>query len=486
MRSKQSTKELENTPLLEHDIDKREIKMSYKKMPVFWCTIQLLTPLIMGILINALSNNSLMKRRAAFQMEFAKSYESAKSDDLPKIYWIPANMYPIGGLIGSLLAGFTVQKWGRKYTSFAFCFNVILGSLIKFQSYYSNIYVLFLGRFFDGIGSAGLMVTSILHIFECLPEQFHNIFKPLIQVNVNLGILIQCVLQLNSVCHDQYQYTFLSSLVLVIILMISIAALPESPIYLLDVKKDEKAALKAYQQLRGDIASEYLNLIKLKNESEKEIATDSNLTVTQLFTFSRFRGAIFASIFCHIAQQLSGINAVVGFSNTYLENIGVEDPDKVSLIVPIMALIGSIIFSPCVSAFKRKFALIIGHSGMFISLLGLILSDLFNFNKYFQPLFMGLFVFVFQFGPGPLVWFITLEIFPPNATGSAQSVCSIFNWLANSLVFSIAGLGNSVLYFFLIVNALMVIFILMFVAETKNRDSNEILDDYVKKFKCIS
>lgn len=347
MRSTNKHVSDEKIPLIDGDksdirIEKREIKLSYKKLPVFLCALQLTAPLIMGILINALSNNILMKRRAAYQLKYANSYEEATADNLPKRYWVLANMYPIGGLIGSLIAGSTVQKWGRKYTSLAFCIWIIFGSLIKFQSYYSNIYVLWAGRFFDGVGSAGLMITSLLHMFECLPEQFHNTFKPLIQINVNLGILIQCVLQLKKVCGDSYQYTFLSSLVLVVILMVSIILLPESPVYLLDVKKDEEAALEAYKQLRGDVASEYLNL--LKSQKDFEVTQDTSLSATQLFKTSRFRGAIFASIFCHIAQQLSGINAVVGFSTSYLSNIGLEDPDKVSLIVPIMALIGSIIF----------------------------------------------------------------------------------------------------------------------------------------------
>ncbi|KII63423.1 hypothetical protein RF11_02232 [Thelohanellus kitauei] len=45
------------------------------------------------------------------------------------------------------------------------------------------------------------------------------------------------------------------------------------------------------------------------------------------------------------------------------------------------------------------------------------------------------FVFMFQIGPGPVVWFIAVEMYPSEANGAAQGVGLSLNWFANALVY---------------------------------------------------
>lgn len=89
--------------------------------------------------------------------------------------------------------------------------------------------------------------------------------------------------------------------------------------------------------------------------------------------------------------------------------------------------------------FGRKRLHIAGLSGMCISsiliVITLTLSNAgYHWASYMNVLFILSFVVTFAFGPGPIPWFFTSELFDSATRGRAAAVSATSNWVANWMV----------------------------------------------------
>uniref|UniRef100_A0A6G3MLD9 Solute carrier family 2, facilitated glucose transporter member 3 (Trinotate prediction) n=1 Tax=Henneguya salminicola TaxID=69463 RepID=A0A6G3MLD9_HENSL len=90
---------------------------------------------------------------------------------------------------------------------------------------------------------------------------------------------------------------------------------------------------------------------------------------------------------------------------------------------------------------------------------------------------------MFQLGPGPVVWFISIEMFPQNASGAAQGIASFFNWFANTLVYLISPIALTTikvktLLIFIVLQIIISIYSVIFVVETYKKTPNQVIQNY--------
>ncbi|XP_053104898.1 solute carrier family 2, facilitated glucose transporter member 10 [Hemicordylus capensis] len=97
------------------------------------------------------------------------------------------------------------------------------------------------------------------------------------------------------------------------------------------------------------------------------------------------------------------------------------------------------------------------------------------------------FVSAFSIGFGPMTWLVLSEIYPANIRGRAFAFCNSFNWAANLLIsltfldlIDAVGLSWTFLFYGL-VGAAAVLFIYLFVPETKGQSLEEIDQQFSKK-----
>ncbi|KAF1742422.1 LOW QUALITY PROTEIN: hypothetical protein MXB_4560 [Myxobolus squamalis] len=213
---------------------------------------------------------------------------------------------------------------------------------------------------------------------------------------------------------------------------------PESPKYTYNITRNSEKTETIFKKLRGPFydQNEVENLKVIKFFLIKSIDLQSEIkqmTVIEFMKNKKFRLAIFSLIMLNLGQQLCGINA-----------------------------------TPFVQNFKRKLLWLIGFGSMFISFSSYIIGQNFSAPDKLQIFWLCLFVFMFQIGPGPVCWFISVEMFPPDANGAAQGVAGFFNYVANTLVFLIFPI------------ALLVIFIYscFFVVETFKKSQKDVMEEY--------
>ncbi|KII62082.1 Solute carrier family 2, facilitated glucose transporter member 7 [Thelohanellus kitauei] len=344
-------------------------KVGYNVVALFFSSLLLVAPLLSGIGIASLGNDEYIKR-CFFKLHYlnkSMNHSNVTGKMFPAKVWSMGFVFPVGGWIGSLVAAFTVEKYGRKFPSIGFCLCAITGSTLKFLSRYWHVALLFVGRLFDGISSAGLMVSAVLLLFETIPLSAERTFKPLIQIFVNLGILIISCSSLYSIVDVNWNFPQLISAVLAVILAIGLFFNKESPKYIHNRYKNLAKTEKVLRSLRG------------KHFHPKELED------LKFLTTKRFLLATLTLLVLQMGQQLSGINAIVAFAPSLLQNAGFDKPDIGAMIIVLFAVVGSIIFAPFVARLKRKFLWILGFCSMSLSfILFVILQELsvfFNFNR---------------------------------------------------------------------------------------------------------
>jgi MFS family permease len=153
-----------------------------------------------------------------------------------------------------------------------------------------------------------------------------------------------------------------------------------------------------------------------------------------------------------VLQQLTGINAIIYYADTIFAAAGFNSPTSQSLAtlwaiggVNVVATLVAVLW---VDRFGRKPLLLIGSSGMFLSLL-VVAGAFFKLSKVttstqatHAPTNAGIFALVglvmfiasFAFSLGPVVWTVINEVFPSHVRGRGVAIATAVNWLAAWIV----------------------------------------------------
>jgi SP family facilitated glucose transporter-like MFS transporter 1 len=97
------------------------------------------------------------------------------------------------------------------------------------------------------------------------------------------------------------------------------------------------------------------------------------------------------------------------------------------------------------------------------------------------------YIVFFSVGPGAIPWLITSELFESDARGKATSIAVFCNWLANFIVvvsfpFVKDLVGDYTFFIFGVLLILFALFTLFFCPETKNKRTEDIVDNFDKRF----
>uniref|UniRef100_A0A1I8HBY9 MFS domain-containing protein n=1 Tax=Macrostomum lignano TaxID=282301 RepID=A0A1I8HBY9_9PLAT len=171
-----------------------------------------------------------------------------------------------------------------------------------------------------------------LYIAEVSPKQVRGAFLSFHQIGIVIGILLGQVLSLEFVLGGVNTWPFLCGFsVMPCLLSCCLLPLcPESPRYLLSVRKDEAAAKAALLRLTRSkhAAKELLNEIREEEKSGEQPARPYR----DLFTRPELRRSLMMSALLNVSQQWSGINAIFAYSHSVFYNAGV-DPEAIQYAI---------------------------------------------------------------------------------------------------------------------------------------------------------
>lgn len=190
------------------------------------------------------------------------------------------------------------------------------------------------------------------------------------------------------------------------------------------------------------------------------------------------RRLLVIAVTLQLAQQLSGINAVVNYSTGYFVPLFPDNPEAADYVTVGMncgQLLAAIVAMGIIDRGGRRPLLLIGEATMGLALTVLVATSVLGVSVV-AAVFVVIFVVGFGFSVGPIPWLIFAELFAPSAVGAASSVCVPANWVTNILVTvtfkSLASLlGDYVFLPFAIFNILFFVFTWFLVPETRGKSA---------------
>ncbi|CAH1642762.1 unnamed protein product [Spodoptera littoralis] len=411
-----------------------------------------------------------------------------RATDDPKVMTalsIAVAIYCVGGMIGGIITGIVADRLGRQGGLLWNNLLVFAAAVLEGTSKVANsAEMLILGRLLIGINSGLNAGLAPLYLAEISPVSLRGSIGTVYQLVITITILLSQVLGLESVLGTPTGWPYLLALTAIpaVIQVVTLPMCPESPKYLLLNKGQELHAQRALNWLRGDVAV-HGEIEEMHQEAEKN-KISRKVTLRELFANRQLRQPLIIAMVMMIAQQFSGINAVIFFSTEIFTRVqlGQTQSQYATLGMGAMNVVMTIISLLLVEIAGRKTLLLIGFGGMFLCSVGLCVAYLYSMLPWVSYVCIALvilFVVMFAVGPGSIPWFLVTELFNQSSRPAATSVAVTVNWTANfiiglSFLQLSAILGANVFIIFAILQLVFIFFIYCHVPETKNKTVEEI------------
>ncbi|KAF9027161.1 general substrate transporter [Hymenopellis radicata] len=357
---------------------------------------------------------------------------------------VVTSIFTVGGLVGSLMANVVSDNYGRRPAATLSAAILVLGTLIQAVS--SGVTGLCLGRFLVGVSAGVGLCVSPVYISEITPKDMKGKVGVLTQLGIVLGI---CGTQMIGLYMGSKQggwrWVFAgSSVVGIVQVLLGISGtVVESPEW-----------LKAHGQTVGGRSLHTTSTTPAAPDTEAlledeegpaspyESDADARLKMPQasitlpavIFkTPEDVRTPLLIVCFAMLSQQVSGINAVLYYSNDILRSTLPELGPYVSLAITIVNVLMT--FPPIFLVHKLgpKRLLLISTAGAITSLI-LVGIGLGRDLKVLSSVMIVVFVMSFAVGLGPIPFLLIPQVSPYYATSALSSIALALNWIANFLV----------------------------------------------------
>ncbi len=452
-------------------------------------------------------NTGVLNEIQNITMEWIRGCDKSSNDcefSLVEVTFIWAwvvSIFCLGGFVGGLSVAAAAAGLGRKNSLLLNNVFVFLGGSMMALSKRVNEYAMLVGgRFLIGIASGIAAGVSPMYLSEISPSSIRGAVGTVYQLVITCSILVSQVLGVKYMLGSSDLWPCLLGLTVLpgLFQLASLPWCPESPSYLYLNKRDEDGAGRALKWLRNktDVSSE---LEELRRESEEE--RGEVVTLRTIFANPTLRKPLTVAIMMMLAQQLTGINAIVFYSTDVFVDAGLshERAQFATIGLGLANMMMTVFAIFIIEKTGRKALLLIGLAGMLVATIGLFLCLVYSpknagggggppgepgvIVSVFSVVSLITYIIFFALAPGPIPWFLVSELFNQNARPTATSIAVGVNWMANFLVSWAFQPVTTLIgpYVFIIFMATMVFFIFyvwMYVPETKDKSISEIMSQF--------
>jgi SP family sugar:H+ symporter-like MFS transporter len=181
---------------------------------------------------------------------------------------------------------------------------------VSLQAAAAEMWVMWLGRIFSGMGIGMLSMCVPVYIAECAPEHARGVLGTVWQIAVMSGILIASATNLGlKNWSDGWRLSYGGTILFAVILLVCLLFMPELPRWLAAHAPDEKL-IAALQKLRYEDEIEP-EIKKLRAEVEEERSLGVAPWKEVFSTTDKMRGRVALGMSFQAFQQLCGINAIM-------------------------------------------------------------------------------------------------------------------------------------------------------------------------------
>jgi sugar porter (SP) family MFS transporter len=397
----------------------------------------------------------------------------------------------LGAIAGALLVGRVADRLGRKTTlrvvALIFAAGIAIAAL-------SNGYaVMLVGRLVMGLGVGGVSALVPTYLSEISPAQIRGRVLTLNQLLITVGLLVSYVVDLAFAGSQDWRAMFAIGLIPALGLALATLRLPESPSWLIHHGQSEQAKSEI-TAVAGPKAAEKTMAQFAREEEQRKCAgaaQESGASRWRVLRAPRLRAAVVVGLTLAALQQFAGINTVIYYAPTIMQNTGLSASNSIlySVFIGVINLATTIVSLRLVDRVGRRPLLLVSLLGMLVSLAFLGLSFVAGWSSALTLIFILLYIVAFAIGMGPVFWVLLGEIFPTQDRAVGVGAGSTVNWTANFLV-SLAflplldaiGTGQT-FWLFGVVCAFGIWFVGRYVPETKDREFPEVDADLQARWK---
>ncbi|TLD69667.1 sugar porter family MFS transporter [Phragmitibacter flavus] len=336
-----------------------------------------------------------------------------------------------GTVLGALFGGWPSDKFGRKKTLIAIGVLYLLSAIASALAW--DIYSFAIARFIGGVGIGVSTVAAPLYISEISPPEKRGRLTALFQFNIVFGIVIAFVSNalLANIGDQAWRWMLGVEAFPALIYTLLCLLIPESPRWLLNIKKDRPTALAVMRSVNPDTPR-----TDLENLADEIVsAADQSRARTDGFWSKPLRIPVMLAFLVAFFNQLSGINAILYFAPRIFEltGLGAQAALLQSIGIGITNLIFTLLGVYLIDRLGRRTLLFIGSYGYILSL-GLCSWAFFTERFAIVPLCIFAFIAAHAIGQGAVIWVLISEVFPDRFRASGQAFGSFTHWIFAALL----------------------------------------------------
>lgn len=433
-------------------------------------------------------------------------------------YALVVSVLTAGGLIGALGSPYFNDRYGRRLTLFGTNGLLGIGSLITTLA--STPTTMMVGRFLSGLGCGVVTVIVPAYISECVPKSHRGFFGALTQLAIVIGIMAAQVISLVWSTLTRWRFILAIGVVVAIFESCLLPFCVDSPRYLASLAGGFNRAKISLLRLRGgsidkvedeinewrrDWANTANEQLAATEEEEEALgvrgrtplvaatAATPNATkhvnIWKFVTSSSYRRPLFIVLLLQLAQQLSGINAVIFYSTSIMSTVFPESSSIITVYISVVNLLVTAISAYLMDKVGRRSLFLVSASAMAFMAILLGWSIEHGFDKSSAVAIIG-FVASFAIGLGPIPFLMIPELVETQAVSSACSVGLASNMITNFAVSAgflelrnIMGQGQ-VFYLFASCLIVLVAVGVMILPETKGRSAEDVIRSGYSIYPC--
>jgi len=344
----------------------------------------------------------------------------------------------VGSFIGVLLSGGLADRYGRKPLIYTAAILFIISALGTGMASELDSFIVY--RILGGIGIGVASNLAPMYIAEIAPAESRGKFVSVNQLTIVLGILAAQVVNwliakpmlagepiLETWNGQQgWRWMFWAGAIPAIVFLILLFLIPESPRWLYNKGKHEKAQ-RVFFRMGGE---------QYAADNMRAIAEAANLNQYRAVTRNLFRGKLFRLLllgsFIAVFQQWCGINVIFNYAQEIFTAAGYTVSGMLFniIITGVINVIFTFLGMYMVDRIGRRALMLFGSVGLLVIYLALGACYYFNCSGIFVLLLVLSGIAVYAMTLAPVTWVIIAEIFPTAVRAQAMAIATSLLWIA--------------------------------------------------------
>ncbi|XP_011346573.1 facilitated trehalose transporter Tret1-2 homolog isoform X2 [Ooceraea biroi] len=421
--------------------------------------------------------------------------EKPKVDDVSltnvEVNWM-ATVSALGTPVGCIVSSLVMSR-GRRISMFVTSFISMAGWVTIYMSTtYTQILI---GRVISGIATGMASVPTTVYVAEVAGSKWRGTMVTWTSISIALGVLIVYIF--GYICKDDWrQVALMCAMFPLVSIALTLFVVPETPLWMRDHNRPEEALeiMKKFRGVPKDQPATSEILFELKPRPQKK---NQNLLKHLTKRSALVPFAVMLSFF--FFQQFSGIFVIIYYAVEIMDKSGASlDRHLCAVLIGVARFIASLLTAGVSRKFGRRIPSMVSGVGMTIFMGGmslyLYLADkgtVMADNGVVPIVCMMMYIFMSTIGFLVIPFAMVGEVFPSKVKDILSGLTAALGYLFSAVTIKLypdmsllMGMHGMFL-FFAIMSIVGVVFVLLFLPETKGKTLREIEDMFRKKSNTI-